>query len=61
MDELADLDALCARLAESPPLREHEVLQLAPSDPPPIDLSTALASVLAGPAEIGRASCRERV
>ena len=50
LDELADLDALCARLAESSLLREYEVLQLAPSDPPPIDLSTALASVLASPA-----------
>jgi len=50
LDELDDLDALCGRLAESFLLRDHDVLQLAPSDPPPIDLSTALASALADPA-----------
>ncbi len=50
MDELADLDALCARLAGSPLLDGHEVLQLAPTDPPPIDLAAALASALAKPA-----------
>ena len=49
MDELADLDALCARLAGSPLLHDYEVLQLAPSDPPPIDLHAALASALAKP------------
>jgi len=48
--ELADLDALCTRLAESSLLGDHEVLHLAPDDPPPVDLSTALASVLAAPA-----------
>ena len=50
MDELADLDALCTRLETSSLLRDHEVLHLAPSDPPPIDLPTALASALASPA-----------
>lgn len=49
VDRLADLDSLCARLAESPLLHDHEVLQLAPSDPPPIDLAAALATVLAKP------------
>jgi lactate racemase len=50
MDELADLDALCARLAESPALHGREVLQLAPTDPPPIDLGADLAAALAEPA-----------
>ena len=50
MDELADLDALCARLETSSLLRDHEVLHLAPSDPPPIDLPAALATALASPA-----------
>jgi len=49
MDELADLDALCTRLAESPLLRDREVIHLAPSDPPPIDLSAALTAALAKP------------
>ncbi len=49
MDELADLDTLFARLAESPQLRRHEVVQLAPADPPPIDLSAALPPALAKP------------
>ena len=49
MDELADLDTLFARLAESPLLRRHEVVQLAPADPPPIDLSAALPPALAKP------------
>jgi lactate racemase len=49
MDQLADLDALCARLAASPLLHGHEVLQLAPRDPSPIDLSRALAAALAKP------------
>jgi Lactate racemase N-terminal domain len=49
VDRLADLDSLCARLAGSPLLHDHEVLQLAPSDPPPIDLAAALATVLAKP------------
>jgi len=48
-DELADLDALCARLAESPALRDHEVLWLAPSEPAPIDFSAALTAALARP------------
>ena len=49
MDELADLDALCTRLAASPLLRGHEVIQLAPDDPPPIDLPAALSAALAEP------------
>jgi nickel-dependent lactate racemase len=49
MDELADLDALCTRLAGSSLLRDREVVQLAPSDPAPIDLSAALAAALAKP------------
>ena len=50
LDELADINALCARLAESSLLRGYDVLRLAPTDPPPIDLTTELSSVLAGPA-----------
>ena len=49
-DELADLDELCTRLAESPPLAGHDVALLAPSDPPPVDLAGALESALARPA-----------
>jgi hypothetical protein len=49
MDELADLDALCARLAASSLLRGREVATLAPTDPPPIDLPAALARALATP------------
>jgi len=49
MDELADLDGLCARLAESPLLREHDVLWLAPTEPAPVDFAAALAAALAKP------------
>ena len=49
VDELADFDALCERLAESRLLREHEVLRLAPAEPAPVDLPAALAAALAKP------------
>ena len=48
-DELADLDALCARLADSALLLGHEVIHLAPSDPEPVDVPAALAAALAKP------------
>jgi len=49
MDELADIDVLCERLAASPLLAGHEVVHVAPSDPPPVDAAAALAAALAGP------------
>jgi nickel-dependent lactate racemase len=49
MHELADLDGLCTRLCESLVRRGLEVEDVAPSDPPPIDLTRALASTLAKP------------
>jgi len=56
MDQLADIDALSARLATSPRLRGREVVRLAPADPPPVDLAAELDEALARP--IGTAPLR---
>jgi lactate racemase len=57
LNDLADIDALFSRLAESPLLAGREVARLAPIDPPPIDLAAALATALAAP--VGAPPLRE--
>ena len=48
-DQLADLDAEVDRLTASSALEDCEVVRLAVSDPPPIDLPAALTAALAKP------------
>lgn len=48
-DQLADLDAELDRLTASSALEDCEVVRLAVSDPPPIDLPAALTAALAKP------------
>ena len=49
LNDLADLDAVLQRCRRSPLLHGCEVLQLASSDPPPVDFAEALRAALSGP------------